>query len=201
MSANAFQAWLDSEQDFTQGVQLYAQHPEARPALVGLLQRAGANSVTTSQLVQEMERLAPTSPAAVTSPAPAAAPVVPGATPELPPELAPLVEERLALFKEASHEHGTLRLLPTDEERFKAACTIKKNFRRIDAIWDAQAYHAEHGGLPPPVQLVVAEDDPAAWTKRRNTLRTYLSSKRGTREKQAEWRAELDDLERRLRQQ
>ena len=195
MSANAFQAWLDSEQDFAQGAQLYAQHLEARPALVGLFARAGANAVTTSQLVQEMERLAPSSPAAVTSPTSAAAPgTAAPAAPELPPELAPLVEERLALFKEASHLHGTLRLLATDEERRLAACTIKKNFRRIDEIWDTQAYHAEHGGLPPAVATVVVEDDPAAWTRRRNTLRTYLSSQRGTREKRAGWQAELAEL-------
>jgi hypothetical protein len=195
MSAIAFQAWLDSEQDFTQGVQLYAQHPEARPALVSLLQRAGAGPFTTSQLVDEMERLV-----IVSVPFMPVAPYVPPTSPELAPELAPLVAERVALFKEASHLHGTLRLLDTDEARFKAACTIKKNFRRIDAIWDAQAYHAEHGGLPPVVETVIAENDPAAWTKRRNTLRTYLSSKRGTREKRAAWQAELAELERKLRQ-
>lgn len=195
MSAIAFQAWLDSEQDFTQGVQLYAQHPQARPALVALFERAGSGPFTNKQLVQEIERLVAEQLAA----APAAAPTSPaGATPAQPAGVAALEAEKRQLFKEASNLHGTLRLLPTDAERYKAACTIKANFRRIDAIWDALSYQQQHGALPPIVESVIADDDRAGLLRRRNTLRTYISSQRGTNEKRAEWAAELTNVERKL---
>jgi hypothetical protein len=190
MSAIAFQAWLDSEQDFTQGVQLYAQHPQARPALMALFERAGAGPFTNKQLVQEIERLVAEQPAG-----PDAAPAAPV---EPPAGVAALEGEKLYLFKQASNLHGTLRLLPTDAARYKAACTIKANFRRIDAIWDALSYQQQHGALPPVVVSVIADDDRAGLLRRRNTLRTYISSQRGTHEKRTEWTAELADVERRL---
>lgn len=196
MSAIAFQAWLAGEQDFTQGAQLYAQHPRARPALVALFARAGAGRFTASQLEQELARLLAEEPAVSVAPA-VALPVA-----ELSADVAALTTERLALFKQASHLQGTLRLLPSDAERLTAACTIKANFRRIEEIWDALTYHAQHGALPPVVEAVldaVLAGDPAAQTRRRNTLRTYLSSRRGSDEKRASWAAELAELERRLR--
>lgn len=195
MSAIAFQAWLDSEQDFTQGVQLYAPHPEARPALVALFERAGAGPFTSKQLVQEIERLVAEQPADS-----GAAPAVPAEQPAAaqPDDVTALEAEKLQLFKEASNLHGTLRLLPTDADRYKAAVTIKTNFRRIDAIWDALHYREQHGALPPVVVSVIADDDRAGLLRRRNTLRTYISSQRGTHEKRAEWRAELADVGRRL---
>lgn len=190
MSAIAFQAWLDSEQDFTQGVQLYAQHPQARPALVALFERAGSGPFTNKQLVQEIERLVAEQPASQ--------PTAPAASAEPPAGVAALEGEKLHLFKQASNLHGTLRLLPTDAARYEAACTIKASFRRIDAIWDALHYREQHGALPPVVVSVIADDDRAGLLRRRNTLRTYASSQRGTREKRAEWAAELADVERRL---
>ncbi|RZK36039.1 MAG: hypothetical protein EOO57_07980 [Hymenobacter sp.] len=201
MSAIAFQAWLDSEQDFPQGVQLYAQHPEARPALLALFERSGPGPFTSKQLVQEIERLAveqPTpAPVAAAANAAATAPTSP-ASPEQPADVAPLAAEKLHLFKEASNLHGTLRHLATDEERFKAACTIKANFRRSDEIFDALSYREKHGALPPVVESVIADDDHAGLLKRRNTLRTYISSQRGTNEKRAAWQAELAKVERKL---
>jgi hypothetical protein len=198
MSAIAFQAWLDSEQDFTQGVQLLAQHPEARPAVLALLHRSGPGPFTSKQLVQEVERLVAEQP--TPPPAAAAANAAAAATtsPEQPADVTALEAEKLQLFKEASNLHGTLRLLPSDAERYKAACTIKANFRRIDAIWDALHYHKQHGALPPVVESVIADDDRAGLLRRRNTLRTYISSKRGTNEKRAEWAAELAIVERKL---
>ncbi|MGI4865436.1 MAG: hypothetical protein ACRYFZ_16050 [Janthinobacterium lividum] len=192
MSAIAFQAWLDGEQDFTQGAQLYARHPEARPALVALLHRSGPGPFTSKQLVQEIERLVTEQPAP--APAAAAAPT----SPERPAAVAALEAEKLQLFKESSNLHGTLRHLPTDEERYQAAVTIKKNFRRDDAIWDALSYHKQHGVLPPVVESVIADDDAAGLLRRRNTLRTYISSKRGTNDKRAEWLTELAQVERKL---
>jgi hypothetical protein len=199
MSAIAFQAWLDSEQDFTQGVQLYEAHPEARPALVALLHRSGSGAFTSKQLVQEIERLVAEQPtpapaaAAPTSPAEEVAPQT-----EDEQEVARLTALRVQLFKEASNHHGTLRHLATDEERFAVACDIKAKFRRIDQIWDQLGYREQHGAWPPVVETAIADDDAAGLLRRRNTLRTYISSKRGTNEKRAEWQAELTQVERKL---
>jgi hypothetical protein len=203
MSAILFQAWLDSEQDFTQGAQLYASHPEARPALVALFERAGAGPFTSSQLVQEIERLVTEQPpAAAAACAAAAAPTSP-AEAVVPPtedeqEVARLTALRVQLFKEASNRHSTLRHLATNEERLAAACDIKAKFRRLDEIWDQLSYRETHGGWPPVVESVIADDDHATQLKRRNTLRTYISSQRGTREKRAAWQAELAQVERKL---
>ncbi|MGI4870430.1 MAG: hypothetical protein ACRYFX_04540 [Janthinobacterium lividum] len=199
----ALHTWLAGEQDFAQGLELYAQHPQARPALVALMRRGGPGSFTTRQLVQELERLAAAEqPADQVRELPATeqpADVAPATAEQLPADVQALVAERNQLFKEASHLQGTLRLLPSDEDRKQAARTIKKNFRRIDEIWDALAYREKHGALPPVVDSVLVDNDPAAWTKRRNTLRTYLSSQRGTPDKRAAWSAEVAELERRLK--
>ncbi|MBC6698071.1 hypothetical protein [Hymenobacter sp. BT190] len=199
MSAIArLRGWLNSGQDYTEGLAL-AEELCSNQALLKLL-RAGANSFTTRKLGEELARISQALPDAAVQDlirlvVATAAPKV-----EKPADVAALEAERIAGFKEASQLHAQLRRIPAVAERFEVAKRIKSLFRRNDEIWGHLSHYQEHGHLPPvlPEKPALDLQDRAVITLRRNTLRTYLSSKRGTPEKRALWAAERDDLDRRL---
>jgi hypothetical protein len=212
MSAIAFTTWLNSGQDFAEGLALLEQQPNARPAVLSLLRRAGAGSFTSAKLVEEIQRLLDellTDVAALQVTDVRAVNISAERVQispervhvdEEPEEVTALVQERIRGFKTASDLHSTLLLLPTDAARAEALATIKQLFARNAEIWDALEYRKKYGVLPATVPTVTPENDPAGQTKRRNTLRTYLSSKRGTEEKRRAWAAELAQVERSLAQ-
>ncbi len=208
MAAIAFQEWLNSEQDYEVGVNLYAAHPGARPALLRLLQSGGPGPFTSSKLVEEISRLSQELPAALeysstpvlhnsTAPVPAAE--LNEKVADLPADVAELVAEKGRLYSEAMHHRAQLTVLPTREQRYQAALIVKRNFRRIDKIWSDLQYREKYGSLPPAIETVAPAHDPAAQHKRLLTLRTYISHKtRGTEAKRAAWTAEIAELERLL---
>lgn len=201
MSAIAFRAWLNSSQDFSSGLALLTAHPDARPAVLGLLQRAGTGTFTAAKLVEEITRLADDAgdvPLVAMPPAAAPAPLALG---DVPPEVQELVRERVQCKKEADRLHSQLLLYATDEERYQAALEIKRLYQRNDEIWSILQYREKYGHLPPVVEHVTSAADPAAQRKRLTTLRANISRDRNKphkAEKVAAWRAEVADLERML---
>jgi hypothetical protein len=122
------------------------------------------------------------------------------ATPEAPAaaELVALRAARLQGFKRASYLKSRLELMSTDQERYTAACEIRQLWRDNARSWDDEAYFLQYGFMPPPAPVAPGLDvtNIALVTKRRNTLRTYVSGQRGTPEKKAAWSAELLELDR-----
>lgn len=198
MSAIAFRTWLSAGQDYRTGVALLGAHPGARPAVLSLLKRSKDGAFTRSKLVEEISRLADVIVNVIENVSVTPAVTSPTAGAVETDEVAALVKERTNGFRQAAHLHGQLRLLATNAERATALAEIKRLFARNEEIWDALHYRDRYGVLPAAVPATAAASDPAALTTRRNTLRTYLSSKRGTAEKRLAWAAELAALERSL---
>lgn len=212
--------WLDGRQPYAAGVELARAH--GSPAQLLALLDQGENPFTKRKLRAELQRLADLVHVATTGPGAAAprAAVAPAPLPatehvhvhvatteetpalqETPAQqqaLAPLRAARLAGFKRASYLKARLELMDTDAERFEAACEIKQLWRENQKSWDDEGYYLEFGFFPPEAAPVPGLDrnDPAQVTRRRNTLRTYVSAGRGTVEKQAAWQAEMLELNR-----
>mgnify|MGYP000088406831 CR=1 FL=1 len=118
------------------------------------------------------------------------------------PEAQQLDEQWKPLYKEANHYFESLGYLATDEECKEAAFKVLDLMDEVEEIWEKKDFLAKHGELPEYAAPGVDEWSESDLIKRRNTLRTYLSkAKNGKLKKEniPTWRAELDDLERRLR--
>lgn len=191
---NLFQQWLTGSGSYAAGVALYAQHGPS--AVLKRMFALGPTPFNQKKLREALEALA-SAPAPTMRRGPSATP---------PPEYRALIDERIRSFREAQHLQARLELLPNDAERLAAAIRIRDIFDRNEAIWTAIQHYELHGHLPAPTPTV----DPAAipplpntisgLVKRRNTLRTYISSKRGDADKEALWRAEMAQIEDALRE-
>ena len=195
MAATAFQAWLDAGEDYETGRAVYAQRG-SNTTLKKLLELGPTAynrkrlRLALAELIEEAPAVAPATSLVFTKPAAPAS--------KYPPEVQLLVEEKLACFKEAAHLQAQLRVLATDAQRLAAAKQIKALMRRNQQLWDDINHFDEHGHLPPAVPIAQLPQEPADMLQRVKTLATYISSKRGTEEKRAAWRAEKLELERRL---
>ena len=193
------QQWLDSRQDYAQGLALAQAHGVSGHTLT--LLQSGQNSYTQGklrvelQLVLDQLRLQANAPA----PAAAAAPADPAA--EASPELVALRARRMATFKQAAHHFEQMRAAPEGEPRRLHAVEIKKLWRENTKLWQDENYYLQFGHLPPEQELATLDrEDLRAVERRRNTLRTYLSgAKNKTRAKAdpskvATWTAEMNEL-------
>lgn len=215
--------WLDGRQTFPAGVLLLTGLRATPERLLELLAQ-GENPFTKRKLRAEVQRLAderqlqeaapPIRRAQVSNLAPAIAPdSLPGPSTPAPPrpatgpavlsaeqhaELAPLRAARLAGFKRASYLKSRLELMADDETRRLAAVEIRQLWRANQKSWDDEQYYLTFGFFPPeaPPRTGLDRRNPAAVLTRRNTLRTYLSTKRSPGPKQAAWCAELLELDR-----
>lgn len=191
----AVKTWLAGPRDYAAGVALYA-----RCGTNELLKRtlnSGPTPFNIRKLAEVLEQLAATpAPDVAAAPVPGAAPV---ALVDDPPEVQALIAERTTGFKEGARLQSQLELMATDDERLEAAIRIREIIDRNEQIWHALEHYKATGLLPAPpaAETVVVRpmpEAPAAQLRRRNTLRTYISDGRGTPEKQAAWRAEMEAL-------
>jgi hypothetical protein len=203
-------AWLNSRQDYDQGLALAKAHGVGGPQLA--LLQSGRNKYTQGKLRTALKELheqlvaeagQPVARAAqvldVASPAPV--PAAAAAPAEAPPELVELRKRRAQTFKQANHHFGQMRVATPGPERKEHAKAVKRLFRENAALWNAEAYYLEYGYLPQATVATFDRTDLRAVEKRRNTLRTYLSSAKGggrairKPEQVATWKAELLELD------
>jgi len=143
--------WLESGQDYAEGLDLYESHGSSQVVLTTL--RYGATEFNRQKLRKELTSIAE----AVTPPvAPVRAPRAPKPSPAV-AEPAPVDEalraRRRAWFAERNYLHPQLELIATDAERLAMSL-------RILALGDliSQSYAAPVG-LPAPLRLAHVTDE------------------------------------------
>ena len=127
--------WLESGQDYAQGVALYESHGSSQVVLTTL--RYGATEFNRQKLRQELSKLAQE----VTPPAPVHVVRISAKRVDKTPERVHVDEalyaQRSSWFAERHRLHATLELLATDEERRVAGERILKISELLTASYQA----------------------------------------------------------------
>jgi hypothetical protein len=183
------QAWLESEQNYEVGRQLYEQLGDN--ARLKQVLGHGPSAYNQEALAWELTKLAKAGvTAAVALAVPLPAVLVASATESVPSEPAPapvenpllgeLREARRPLFDERTQLHGQLEVLAEhssqDDVRL-AAVRIMALSREVNASRKTEAYVHTHGQLPPSPAAAPGLDtlSPAELVKKRNNLRSQVS--------------------------
>lgn len=146
--------WLESGQDYAQGVALYETHGKSRVVLTAL--QFGATEFTRQRLVKELRKLLEEKTAQPPAPAPAIAAKRVATSPPAPPprergegagkreasrrpvEPTPEVAaQRRAWFAERNHLHPQLELVATDAERLTMSLRILELADLISQSYEA----------------------------------------------------------------
>lgn len=198
--------WLKDGADYFKGLQLFEQHSK-NTALLSLFE-TGPGVFTSRKLREELVKLSDSSkPAEKKYTAPVNESFKKFAThvkpdidiSSLPDELKQHNIRKGELYRKAAYLHSQLAIIPSDEERYKAAKTIIDSFNEINQIWAWLDYWHEHKKLHP--DLVPAEARKVfgmSEMKRMQNLRSYISRDANNEKKAdkvAKWKVELLELE------
>ncbi len=175
--------WLESGQDYAQGVALYESHGKSRVVLTAL--RRGVSDFTRQKLREELGSIAkavmpPAAPVRVPK-APKQSPVAASSAMDSPPPVdEALRAQRRAWFAERNYLHPQLGLVATDTERLAMGL-------RILALGDliSQSYAAPVG-LPVSLRLAHVTDE--------GEMRRLLANLRPRRSKLKKWPDRAEDL-------
>ena len=128
--------WLESGQDYAQGVALYEKH--GRSAVVRSTLGFGETEFTRAKLVHVLQQLVGAAPpAAVARPA-----AVPAVVPTAPPAPSVTIDpQRRDWFAERNHLHAQLGLVASDAERRPMALRILELADLISQSYAAEAGH------------------------------------------------------------
>jgi hypothetical protein len=215
MSAIAISNWLRSEQNYGEGLALLEQSGSGNGPLLRLL-KTGDSPYTRAKLLEEIQLLAvfarpETSGLRGISVYPANPAVSTPSEKVLPEQITQLIEQRSKLYKESARLHSQLTLLASNEERFRHALAIRKNFRLVNQYWAQIKQFEQTGQLPQPAaecrpadpsQLPLVPAEPVVMMERLRNVRTYISKHKGNPKRAddvAGWIVERDELERRLK--
>lgn len=156
--------WLESGQDYAEGLALYETFGKSRVILTSL--RRGASDFTRQKLREELaklllEEVVPPARARVVDTAakrvdktPARVPVSPPAAPVASP--APEHPERRTWYANRAYAHAQLELVGTDAERRELATTILAMSEKITASYRAVEAPAE--AAPSPDLAALADE-------------------------------------------
>lgn len=140
-----------------------------------------ANRVLLRKKIQALREDAPDPPAVVAEPAKK-------------PEPQSFDELWKPLYKEANAHFSDLRHARSDKQRKELAYKVLDLMDQVSDLWAQKDYYLANKTLLKHVQPKVDALDAEQLSRRRNTLRTYISKAKKSPEKQAqipEWEAEI----------
>ena len=217
-------SWLNSNQDYYQGVSIYNQYGNS-PNQKRMFQNGGPTRRNNELLLYELKKLAKSSPIVQQI-------IRPSIKSEIKPVIIPKVEftgtrvvttdaaelknQIIIKLKDRDQKHSVLELLPTDEIRRQYAFQILDLSDEIGEMYERLQHFEKHGVLPEKKKSVnkypVNEMDTGKLLLRRGTLRTYISrydrlvkeSKNPERrvinqQKLDQYNAELEQIENKLK--
>ena len=196
--------WLDSEQDYAVGQQLYEQLGDN--ARLKRTLSAGPSHYNREALLWELTKLARagvTAAVALAVPAVVVASAPPDVLPSEPvpenPLLAELREARRPLYDERTQLHAQLEVLAehgSQADVHQAALRIMALSHELEASKQTEAYVREHGQLPPPPAAAPGLDtlSPVELLKKRNALRSQVSRLKKRAERAADLAQAQTDL-------
>jgi hypothetical protein len=169
-SVEEIQEWLESGQDYAQGVALYEAH--GRSAVLRSTLAFGETDFTRGKLVHALQQLAGTAPAPAARPTAAPVPAPPVAVPPMAVD-----PQRRDWLAERNHLHAQLALVATDAERLALSLRILELGDLIRLSYDQAA-----GRAPVPAPVGQASPGLAAITDE-GTIRRLLANLKPQRSK------------------
>lgn len=111
-------------------------------------------------------------------------------------------QEWKPIYKTANFKHSQITINQTDEERKAIAFEILDMMDEVEQLWEKKRFVKQYGVMPDYQFQGLESMTELELSKRRNTLRTYISkAKKGTlkAEKIPGWESEIAEIERRMR--
>lgn len=166
----ALKAWMSGARNYAKGVVLYRMF--GRDDELKKIFSSGETAARKQRLIQAIDDLinpkAPVLPEHVTR-----IQLRPSAGPE-DPTIAGLKAQAIPLLKKRDAIHSKLLLIPTDEERGKAAHELLDLDDQVDEIYNRIRYYEQHKALPKEELHFDPITDPARWPHRYETCGRYV---------------------------